>query len=811
MFKKSKNKSHTILSIQKLILTAVLLLSMTGSSFKRIEAESANNKEVLNFQEVSVHDPSIIKVEDTYYVFGTHVSGAKSKDLKNWTYFVNLDVKNNTLFGNIEENLKESFEWSGHGDATRPEALGIWAPDVYYNPSYVNDDGSQGAYLMYYSMSSGEHYRSLIGLASSQDIEGPYEYVDTIVYTGFTNVDGKEHWENTDFPEHFPNSTPNHEYFRSDGTYNFDLYPNAIDPGIVDGKNGEIYMTYGSWNGGVYILELDPKSGLPIRPDNYHEGVGPNDGDSYFGVKISGGYYTTGEGPYIVYDEASDYYHYYLTYGFLVQDSDYNMRFFRSKDIYGPYEDMKGNIPLHDSNFDVSSYGNKLMGSFEFLKEQSLAEDAGYFGYRVPGHNSIYFDEESGKTFNIFHTRFKEKGEGHEVRVHQVLFDEDGWPLMVPQRYNGEEVISDNSIDVSGTLLLVNQEEDISLRSKQSYAIALDPDGKVQGKHSGEWNFTDGVLNLSLDGNDYRGFVLEQSTPITAWEKDLTYTLIGTSEEVRGQSLLALRISNNIEEEVLVSSNQESELKKKHYFNFDSSLEDKINPNLEGKLVGEKINQAGGELEYANGKFKKAVYLDGKTGIKLPNNLISSESYSVSIWLNPEELNTYSTSFFGASNEASWLSLVPQSGGDSAGNTILWSGEQWYDADTKKQVPVDEWSHLVFSVDKGKVQVYLNGEEVSSGTGFPDLFVGKNANFSLGVNYWDLPFKGKIDELVVYDGRTFTSKEVDDLFKGSMGFVEDEKDTGYGRLLIAGVVATSFLLGAVFYYKKKNKKEKHQS
>ena len=34
-----------------------------------------------SFQDVSVHDPSVIEVDGTYYVFGSHLAGAKSEDL----------------------------------------------------------------------------------------------------------------------------------------------------------------------------------------------------------------------------------------------------------------------------------------------------------------------------------------------------------------------------------------------------------------------------------------------------------------------------------------------------------------------------------------------------------------------------------------------------------------------------------------------------------------------------------------------------------------------------------------------------------
>lgn len=35
----------------------------------------------------------------------------------------------------------------------------------------------------------------------------------------------------------------------------------------------------------------------------------------YFGLKLSGGYHQSGEGPYIVYDEETDYYYLFVTYG----------------------------------------------------------------------------------------------------------------------------------------------------------------------------------------------------------------------------------------------------------------------------------------------------------------------------------------------------------------------------------------------------------------------------------------------------------------------------------------------------------------
>ena len=37
------------------------------------------------YQRVSVHDPSIVYTNGSYYVFGSHHAAARSTDLMNWT------------------------------------------------------------------------------------------------------------------------------------------------------------------------------------------------------------------------------------------------------------------------------------------------------------------------------------------------------------------------------------------------------------------------------------------------------------------------------------------------------------------------------------------------------------------------------------------------------------------------------------------------------------------------------------------------------------------------------------------------------
>lgn len=548
--------------MRKLVIVSFCLILVLGlgSPVKNVSADKLPHL----YKEVSVHDPSIIKDGDMYYVFGTHGGAAKSSDLMDWEYFVNDQIGNHTLLGNIPDNLKEVFNWSGNPKAKDVGGMGIWAPDVYYNEDYINTDGSMGAYLMYFSISTGqddgvnEHYRSLIGIAASQNIEGPYDYVDTVIYTGFKNEDGLSSYKNTDFNEVFPGATPRNQYFKEKGSYDFDRYPNAIDPTIVKSHDGKLYMVYGSWNAGAWIIELDPGTGMPLRPDNYDFDSKISNVDPYFGKQVSGGFWTSGEGPYIRYHEDSGYYHLYITYGGLLQNDTYNVRFYRSKNIDGPYEDINGKSAIFTSHRDNAKTGNRLLGSFEFLAEQSVNPNASFYGYRVPGHNSVLYDD-NGKDFLITHTRFKDKGEGHQVRVHEMFFNEEGWPMIATQRYHNEDEVV-NTGDISGSYLVVRQEQDNSKLSKNSLGISLEKDGTITGQLKGNWIFEDGKLKMDLANKSYSGYVSSQVSSINGLQRDLHFTLLGYKGSVLGESILGIRVSDKQSSDLLKQASEDLKL-----------------------------------------------------------------------------------------------------------------------------------------------------------------------------------------------------------------------------------------------------------
>lgn len=458
---------------------------------------------------VSVHDPSIFKDSDgTYYVFGSHLAQASSKDLMSWTYLGTQGYSNSSLYGPLTTGLAKSFEWAGLNDEDSKNGYAVWAPDITYNESYVWSDGSKGAYMMYYCTSS-TYCRSCIGYGVSKKVDGPYEYVDTLVYSGFTknsnpvtttsNMGTKTvdtQYTNTNIVDVYKEATGKTDISASDLTsnyfngdaYNTNLYPNAIDPAIFYDTDGKMWMAYGSWSGGIYLLELDPATGRAIHP-TASTADGNHITDIYFGKKIAGGYGKSGEGPYIIYDQNTKYYYLYMSYGYLTANEGYNIRMFRSENPDGPYVDAKGNEATWSSS-GHDGVGVKVMGSYSL---PCLTYD-----YMAPGHNSALVDGD--KLFLVYHQRFSTGNEGHELRVHQMIMNSEGWPCTLPYEYNSETVNEDgfDTSDIAGTYSFIKQDPNDNTAAVKYNAVTLEKDGSVSGFLKGTWEMKDGTYDIHM-------------------------------------------------------------------------------------------------------------------------------------------------------------------------------------------------------------------------------------------------------------------------------------------------------------------------
>ena len=86
-----------------------------------------------------MHDPSVIKTGDTYYVFGSHLAAAKSKDLMSWDMVASGVATGNPLIPNVTEELRETLEWA--------QSDTLWAADVIQL--------ADGKFYMYYNACKG--------------------------------------------------------------------------------------------------------------------------------------------------------------------------------------------------------------------------------------------------------------------------------------------------------------------------------------------------------------------------------------------------------------------------------------------------------------------------------------------------------------------------------------------------------------------------------------------------------------------------------------------------------------------------------
>ncbi len=463
---------------------------------------------------VSVHDPSIYKVDGKYYIFGSHMSTAVSEDLRTWTSLGDGYKVKDPIYYELMAN-DEAFAYSGSKKSLIPtddRKWHVWAPDVIYNED-------TGLYYLYFCTTSTWNASNLC-YATSESIEGPYEWKGALIYSGFT----AETLDATDVTEYVDRDTAKDRYIKKSDEYNFNKFPNAIDPTVLYDEEGRLWMVYGSWSGGMYLLELDKATGEVIHPEEDEA----KRVDPYFGKRLLGGNHSSIEAPYILYDEESGYYYLFVSYGGLTREGGYQIRVFRSETIDGDYVDMNGEYPMDTNNPEHYPYGLKLSGNY-FLPSLEMA-------YMATGHNSAFVDED-GKKYVVNHTRFDNKTEEHEPRVHQFIVNEEGWPCMLPYATDGETV-SESGYDngaVAGRYYVINQGTAIDAEIAQPFILYLDESGKVYGDGvEGSWEMKDGscYMKVSYGGKDYSGVFCQMNDE--AGTQVMTFSAVGGNESVWG-------------------------------------------------------------------------------------------------------------------------------------------------------------------------------------------------------------------------------------------------------------------------------------
>lgn len=456
MFREKRNLTGgNFLSI--ILVSSFLMLLAVGMTSTVFSASSRMYMPDLKGV-VSVHDPMIIKDSGSYYLFGSHLASAKSQDLIDWKPMSGgFSTDNPIIKGNPKEELKEALQWPEPKNAET-----TWAK----SPIKI-----ENKYYLYFSASTWGATRSAIGLTSSDNIEGPYEY-EGIVLKSYKEGEINREGVKNDPGEH----------------------PNAIDPHVFYDKEGELWMSYGSYAGGIYMLKIDSETGMPADNDSY-------------GKRVAGGDNAALEGSYVFYHPRTEYYYFMISFGTLDADGGYNIRVARSKNPDGPFIDPAGDDLVNarpSIGEDHNKYGARLIGNFWFKKSE--------IGYLSPGHNSALYDKELDKSFVVMHSRFPGNGEMHLVRVHQVLINEQGWPLIMPHSYNGEtQAESYSREEITGNYQFINHGDSVNSKVNLSKEISLSNFGEITGAVEGSWELKNGNdIVLNINGSQYIGELLIQ-------------------------------------------------------------------------------------------------------------------------------------------------------------------------------------------------------------------------------------------------------------------------------------------------------------
>lgn len=459
--------------------------------FNALNGFGVNN---VNTHEANSHDPVVIEADGKYYSFNTDNYGAfgytvrESEDLIHWNYVgvaiegfgenaadVQAKCKAGTsALQEVYDILSTDSRWDG-------SCWTLWAPEV--------TPAKGGGYWLYGSWTSAfGSPHSIIFQCYADEVTGPYEFVDIIVYS----YDGGGSW------------------------------PNAIDASIYYDEDGNMYMAYGSFSNGIYSIELNPKTGLRadgLKGDDLLPGSSKTAAERY-GTSIMAN--RSMEGPVIAYHEVSLYDgdvknfdksavttegRYYLMGSANDLSSTYNMRSYWSTSPTEGFTSLQG------------STGTRASGSFSWRLSAERAEKAKIgFDFFAPGHNDLITTSD-GKNIIAYHNRLDFGQNNHYLFTSLYSFNSRGDLVISPNRYAGE---TEGKIDAEDITSLSDGNYNYALVTNNSYKqsdnggyartgmkLLADNTIAIDGENAGEWYlYGDNWVYIELDGVSYYGVAL---------------------------------------------------------------------------------------------------------------------------------------------------------------------------------------------------------------------------------------------------------------------------------------------------------------
>jgi arabinan endo-1,5-alpha-L-arabinosidase len=290
----------------------LLVVFLFGAAFAYGKQKPQNASQVIQVEgDVEyVHDPSIARDGDTWYLFGTANGPGRDGELP---IRCSQDLHTWKRCGNVFDKIPD---WIKHES---PETKELWAPDI----SFFN-----GEYHLYYAFSVFGKNTSGIALLTNKTLNPK---------------SATFHWIDHGL------------VLRSRVEDDF----NAIDPNLVLDEKGQAWLSFGSFWTGIKMRRIDPKTGLldaqdtkvyPIatreRPDNPPPNPPGLPGD-----------WQAVEAPFII--RHGDYFYLFVSFDLCCRGtkSNYKTMVARSHSVTGPYVDAQG-TPMLDGGGTPSLLGN---------------------------------------------------------------------------------------------------------------------------------------------------------------------------------------------------------------------------------------------------------------------------------------------------------------------------------------------------------------------------------------------------------------------------------------------------------------------
>ena len=464
----------------------------------------------------NVHDPSVMLAEDGYYYmyqtdasYGNahdghgHFHCRRSKDLVNWEYLgATMEEAPAWAVEKLNEYRNEMINAEGKKlDPIKAEDIsyGYWAPVV----RKVNN----GLYRMYYSLVI-DNYIKTGKKNTAENFDNSWTERAFIGLMETSNPASNQ-WEDKGMVVCSASDQPNTEAngWGRRGTGDWDAYFkfNAIDPTYTITPEGKHWLIYGSWHSGFAALEVNPSTGMPLTPLAKPWTVEGNSIDSFGKLVATRGNSTNrwqaSEGPDVIYNPQTQKYYMFMAYGQLAVA--YNTRVVRADRPEGPYVDMQGNsatagkemLPVVTAPYKFSNsngwVGISHCGIFDDGQGNWYYTSQGRFPVDIPGINA-------SNAIMMGHVR-------------SILWTEDGWPIVMPERYGAVPKVAIAKEELEGNWELIqmkptaqNSTNDGNATQYESKVITLGADGKVTSEAWGNdqtWSF-DAAKNMITIGNN---------------------------------------------------------------------------------------------------------------------------------------------------------------------------------------------------------------------------------------------------------------------------------------------------------------------